>query len=108
MLDIAIRRRMPAEELGLSRCEAEMLGLLLSEDRWWKTRELWCSMTTDAGPEIIKVFAFRLRTKIGRVNENPVEGVKGRGYRLTQAARTRLLNWSSVQRNPATPAARAA
>ena len=96
MLDISIRRRMPAEALGLSRCETEMLGLLLSEDRWWKTRELWRAMTTDGGPEIIKVFAFRLRAKIGRDGGNPIPGQKGRGYRLTPDSRARLMNWNSV------------
>ena len=99
MIPAAIRLAMPSEQLGLSRCEAEMLGLLLSESRWWSRRELHREMTTQAGPEVIKVFANRINRKLKAANtEDRIQGrVRVGGFRVSDEARARLLNWPTQQ-----------
>lgn len=99
MISLAIRLAMPAEELGLSRCEAELLGLLLSEDRWWSRDELYREMSTQAAPCVIKVFANRINRKLRAANCNHrIEGrVRVGGFRISEEARQRLLHWPANQ-----------
>jgi hypothetical protein len=97
----------PFEELRLSKCQAEILAVLLSEDRWWPTWELWEAMAhSNAGPEVIKVFAFHLKRKlragISDQDDEMVASQYARGYRLTSETRTRLLNWNTNRDEPET------
>jgi DNA-binding response OmpR family regulator len=98
MIDISIRQRIPFDDLNLSKCQAEVLAILLSEDRWWTTWHLWEKLQhSEAGPEVVKVFVFHLKRKLKTAlgDDELIRSQHARGYCLTEHARRVLLNWNT-------------
>lgn len=84
-------------DLGLTRTEAEVLAILLSEDRIWPAWELGMKLSHSQGQaRTLSVFITHLRDKLGRESDSILSnrGRRRGGYQLSPSARSRLLSWN--------------